>query len=170
MKMNDLLVAIPHSTSHICSTFVANLIATTFEMCRTSNQRIRTSANVEGHLLLYYFNLFQLLTWVRIQTLVENHQSSFQPPSLRRLRCTSRFAMHIPRDARERVGRGVSVSLGGWESGGEGRISDFARLSRNPIPPAAAAQRPERAELSAPFYASSLARIAAFCCLSQSVI
>ena len=41
---------IPHPT------FVANLIATKYEMCRTGTQRIPTSANVEGHLLLYYFN------------------------------------------------------------------------------------------------------------------
>ena len=58
-----------------------------------------------------------------------------EPPSLRR---TSRFAMHIPDDARERVGHvgggDVCVSRGGREKG-EGRISDFARLSRNPIPP-----------------------------------
>ena len=56
MRMNDLLVAIRHSTSQICSTFVANLIATKFETCRTSMQLIRTSANVEGHLPLHYFN------------------------------------------------------------------------------------------------------------------
>ena len=49
------MVAVSHSTSHICSTFVANLIATTYEMCRTSTQRIRTSTNVEGRLLLHYF-------------------------------------------------------------------------------------------------------------------
>ena len=56
MRTNDLLVAIRHSTSHICSTFVTSLIATKYEKCRTSTQRIRTSANVEGHLLLHYFN------------------------------------------------------------------------------------------------------------------
>ena len=59
MRTNDLLVAISHSTSHICSTFVTSLIATKYEKCRTSTQRIRTSANVEGHLLLHYFNFCQ---------------------------------------------------------------------------------------------------------------
>ena len=50
------MVAVSHSTSHICSTSVANLIATKYEMYRTSTQRIRTSTNVEGRLLLHYFN------------------------------------------------------------------------------------------------------------------
>ena len=71
MRTNDLLVAIPHSTSHICSTFVANLIATKYEMCRTSTQRIRTSANVECHLLLHYFNY--LGTDIAKMTPVQKH-------------------------------------------------------------------------------------------------
>ena len=57
-RTNDLLVAVSHSTSHICSTFVANLIATLYEMCRTSAQHIRTSTNVEGRQLLHYFNFY----------------------------------------------------------------------------------------------------------------
>ena len=56
MRTNDLLVAIMHSTSHICSTFVTSLIATKYEKCRTSTQRILTSANVEGRSLLHDFN------------------------------------------------------------------------------------------------------------------
>ena len=57
-RTNDLFVATRHSTFHICSTFVTNFNATKYEMCRTSTQRIRTSTNVEGHLLLHYFNYY----------------------------------------------------------------------------------------------------------------
>ena len=56
MRTNDLLVAIRHSTSHICSTFVTSLIATKYEKCRISMQRKRKSANVEGSLQQHYFN------------------------------------------------------------------------------------------------------------------
>ena len=56
MRTNDVLVAIRHSTSNISSTFVTSLIATKYEKCRTSMQRKRTSANVEGSLQRHYFN------------------------------------------------------------------------------------------------------------------
>ena len=56
MRTNDVLVTIRHSTSNICSTFVTSLIATKYEKCRTSMQRKRTSANVEGSLQRHYFN------------------------------------------------------------------------------------------------------------------
>ena len=34
-------------------------------MCRTSMQRIRTSANVEGHLPLHYFNYCPFIGFIR---------------------------------------------------------------------------------------------------------
>ena len=62
----------------------------------------------------------------------------------------------LPCIFRERVGRGVSVSLGGWESGGGHELAisrafheTLSRRRRSTTP---------RAELSAPFYASSLPR------------
>ena len=74
MRTNDVLVAIRHSTSNICSTFVTSLIATKYEKCRTSMQRIHTSANVEGHLLLHYFNLYgphqgRLVSYCQVEAL-----------------------------------------------------------------------------------------------------